>query len=108
MGQICLSIPYTDVRFYINIALSQTSTDNSFVFPDVGEPYYYASIDISTVGYIGPLDLQGDGFYEYNMYMEWSLQTNVNHFIMMNILYVDIERSPKCYKDFLMVRIIQF
>ena len=81
---------------------------NLFCIPVPGDGHYYAFIDVSSVGYIGPLDLQGDGLYDHNMYMEWILlANNANNLIMMNILYVDIERSPGCTKDFLWVRIIK-
>ena len=66
--------------------------------------FYFDWIDVSFVSYIGPLDLNMDGLYDYNFYMEWVLQTNVYNLIMMNILYIDIERSYRCYKDFLRVK----
>ena len=66
--------------------------------------FYFDWIDVSFVSYICPLDLNMDGLYDYNLYMEWVLQTNVNNLIMMNILYVDIEQSYNCYKDFLRVK----
>ena len=74
-----------------------------FCFPGPREYSYREIVDVSTSNCIGTVDLQGDGLYEYNMFMQWILQTDVHKLIMMNILYVDIENTKGCTSDFLVV-----
>ena len=77
---------------------------NFLCYPVLTENLYFDLIDVSSVSTIGPIDLNTDGLYDYNIFMQWVLQTNVNNLIMMNILYIDIENSYRCQKDFLRVK----
>ena len=57
--------------------------------------------------YITPFYQPDTGLYDYNLLMEWTIVADSDQTILLNILYIDIERDDYvCFKDFL--RVIHF
>ena len=95
------------LRSHMFFFFSDIEDYNSFELFDLAFSPKFEGKD-SNSGYITPLYQENNGLYDNNLMMTWFILVNTDKIVLMNFLYIDIEKGEpfSCVHDALAVSLI--